>query len=420
VSATQAAPRRPPTRRRILGALRHRNYRLFFAGQLISTIGTWMQAIALPWLTLQLTHNGLKVGLALAMQFLPMLVAGPFGGLVADRYRKRRVLQVTQTAFMVPSFALFLITYLHQAQYWMVLAAALGWGLIQLFDVPARQAFAIEMVGREDLMNAIALNSSVWNAAAVIGPSVAGVLIAVVGVPVCFLINSASYLAAIVALALMRNLPVVVRGGEGTPLFERIREGAAYARRDPIVGTMLVMVAVFSLFAMNRLTLIPLFADGVLHIGAAGFGFLMAALGLGALAGALSLAFMNNAGGRRQFWVAVAWVTLLVGFALSRSLWLSLALLAGSGFCQISFLAVANTRVQTATPDRLRGRVMALYAQAMLGGGPVGAAQAGAVASVFGAPNAMILGAVVAGLTVVAIRLWRPAVFTLNPADYPT
>jgi MFS family permease len=400
-------------RPRALGALRHRNYRLFFSGQVISTVGTWMQSIAQPWLVLQLTHSGLWVGLVLAAQFTPVLVAGPVGGLVADRFPKRRVLQVTQTLFMVPAFFLFLISYTHVAQVWMVFVAALAWGVIQLFDVPARQAFVIEMVGREDLTNAIALNSSVWNASAVVGPSVAGVLIAAIGVSFCFLANAVSFLGAIAALALMRNLPVLVGPGEPRPVFERVKEGAAYAARDPVVGMMLIVVAVFSLFAMNRLTLIPLFAEQVLNVGPAGFGFLMAALGLGALTGALSVAVLaGSADGNRQFWMAVVWTLALVAFSFSRLFALSAFFLFVSGFCQISFLAVANSRIQTATPDDLRGRVMALYAQALMGVGPIGSAQAGILASWLGAPWAMAVGALVAGLTVVAVRVARPAVFT--------
>src|SRR5215831_18496355 len=172
--ATAPKPAATSPRRRVLGALRHRNYRLFFGGQLVSTVGTWMQSIAQPWLVLQLTHSALLVGLVLAAQYLPMLVAGPLGGLVADRFPKRRVLQITQAAFMVPALFLFAVSWTHTATYPMLLAAALLWGAIQVVDVPTRQAFAIEMVGREDLMNAIALNSSVWNGAAVVGPALAG------------------------------------------------------------------------------------------------------------------------------------------------------------------------------------------------------------------------------------------------------
>ena len=381
-----------------------------------------MQSIAQPWLVLQLTHSGLWVGLVLAAQFTPVLVAGPLGGLVADRFPKRRILQVTQTLFIFPAFFLFLISYMHVAQVWMVFVSALVWGTIQLFDVPARQAFVIEMVGREDLTNAIALNSSVFNGAAVIGPSIGGVLIAAAGVPACFLINAVSFLAAIGALALMRNLPVLLPAGERPPAFQRIKEGAAYALRDPMVGPMLLVLAVFSLFAMNRLTLIPLFAEQVLHVGAAGFGFLMAALGLGAVTGALTVAaFERSADGNRQFWVAVAWGAALILFSSSRTFWLSALLLFVAGFCQISFLAVANSRIQTATPDGLRGRVMALYAQALMGVGPIGSTQAGALASWLGAPWAMAIGAALAALTVIGVRVLRPAVFTrpAGPEDQP-
>src|SRR5713101_9798593 len=270
---------------RMLGALQHRNYRLFFAGQIISTIGTWMQSVAMPWLALELTHNGLLVGLVLATQFTPVLLGSQLGGVVADRYRKRNILLATQSLFTLPSFALFALSASGHAQYWMVLIAAAATGAINLFDGPARQAFVIEMVGRKDLMNAIALNSSVYNAAAVIGPSVAGLIIGAVGVPLCFLANSISYLGAVAALLLMRDLPSIVPEHHVEPWLQRVAQGAVYARREPVVGMLLVAVAVFSLFAMNRLTLIPLFADQVLHVGAQGFGFLMGSMGLGALVG---------------------------------------------------------------------------------------------------------------------------------------
>src|SRR5215472_2927294 len=190
-----------------LGALRHHNYRLFFGGQIVSTVGTWMQNVAMPWLALELTHSGVLVGLVLAAQFTPILIAGQFGGIVADRFHKRNVLLATQSAFTAPPFVLFLLTATGHAQYWMVIAAALSAGIINVFDVPARQAFVIEMVGKQDLTNAIALNSSVFNASAVVGPSIAGLVIGFFGVPLCFLANSVSYVGAIVALSLMRGLP---------------------------------------------------------------------------------------------------------------------------------------------------------------------------------------------------------------------
>src|SRR6202011_2962416 len=275
VDADVETPRTPP---RVLGALRHRNYRLFLTGQIISTVGTWMQSVAMPWLALELTHSGLLVGLVLAAQFLPVLVGGPVAGVVADRYRKRNVLLASQSLFTIPSFALFAISATGHAQYWMVIVAAFATGTINLFDVPARQSFVIEMVGRRDLMNAIALNSSVFNASAVIGPAIAGLVIAAVGVPVCFLVNSVSYLAAIGALLLMRDLPSAVPHRKDLSFTTRLAEGLSYARREPVVGMLLVAVAVFSLFAMNRLTLMPIFASQVLKVGAHGYGFLLASM----------------------------------------------------------------------------------------------------------------------------------------------
>ena len=399
---------------RVLGALRHRNYRLFLTGQVISTVGTWMQSVAMPWLALQLTHSGLLVGLVLAAQFTPVLLGGPLGGVVADRFRKRNVLLVTQSLFMVPSFALFAVSGTGHAQYWMVIVAAFVTGTINLFDVPSRQAFVIEMVGRQDLMNAIALNSSVFNGSAVIGPAVAGLVIAAVGVPICFLANSVSYLAAIAALLLMRNLPDVVPQRGELPFLTRLAEGASYARHEKVVGMLLVAVAVFSLFAMNRLTLIPLFADQVLHVGAHGFGFLLGSMGLGALVGALTLAFIPKLGAdpRRQLWMAMIWVAALLEFSISRVFVLSMAALFVAGYCQISFVAAANNRIQTITPDHLRGRVMSLYGQALIGVSPLGSIQAGVLANRFGAPWAMAIGAVIAGACVAGIGILRPEVFS--------
>jgi MFS family permease len=397
----------------MLGALRHRNFQLYIAGQIISTIGTWMQSVAMPWLALQLTHNGLLVGLVLAAQFTPILLGGPLGGLVADRFRKRHVLLVTQSLFTVPSFALFAVSASGHAQYWMVIVAAFATGTINLFDLPSRQSFLIEMVGRKDLMNAIALNSSVFNTAIVVGPSLAGLVIAAVGVPICFLANSVSYLAAVGALLLMRDLPERAAATHEEHWLRRLSQGFSYARREPTVGLLLLAVAVFSLFAMNRLTLLPLFADQVLHAGPQGFGFLVASMGFGALAGALTLAFFPRFGAnpRRQLWMAMIWVVALLEFSISRVFIVSVAALFVAGYCQISFVATANNRIQTVAPDHLRGRVMALYTQALIGVGPIGATQAGALATLFGAPWAMGIGAVIAGAVVLGIWLARPQVF---------
>lgn len=378
-----------------------------------------MQSIAQPWLALQLTHDAFKVGLIFAVQFTPMLLGAPFGGLVADRFSKRRVLIATQAGFMVPALFLFVVSSTGHAAYWMLLCSSLAWGTVQVFDAPTRQSFVAEMVGREDLINAISLNSAVWNGAAVIGPSVAGIVIALLGVPLCFLLNAAGKVATIFALSLMRNLPRVV-GRSDQSVWQRIRAGAAYAAASPVVGMMLLLVAIFSLFAMNRLTLIPLFADNVLRVGAAGFGLLMGCVGAGALVGAFSLAlFARRASGRRQFYAGIGWTVVLVLFSLCRIVWLSGLLLFVAGFCQMVFLNTANARVQTATPDDLRGRVMALYTQAMMGVSPIGSSLAGGLASLFGAPWAMAIGASLAGLSILVVRVIRPQVFGLDPEEPP-
>ena len=397
----------------MLGALRHRNYRLFFTGQIVSTVGTWMQSVAMPWLSLELTHSGLLVGLVVAAQFTPVLLGSQIGGIVADRFPKRNVLLLTQSGFMVPSFALFALSASGHAQYWMVIVAAAATGAITMFDLPARQSFNVEMVGKRDLTNAIALNSSVFNGAAVIGPAAAGVLIAAVGVPICFLANSLSYSAAIGALLLMRNLPGLEPRSHDQHWLAHLTEGAAYARREPTVGLLLVLVAMFSLFAMNRHTILPLFADQVLHTGPQGYGFLLGAQGAGALLGALTLAFFPAIGSnpRRQLWLAAIWVAALLEFSISRVVVLSLVALCVSGYAQISFLATTNSRIQTMTPDHLRGRVIALYAQALAGAGPVGNVFSGGLATLAGAPWALAIGASIAGLATLAVTLLRPGVF---------
>ena len=397
----------------MLGALRHRNYRLFFVGQIISTVGTWMQSVAMPWLSLELTHSGLLVGLVVAAQFTPVLLGSQLGGIVADRFSKQRVLLFTQSAFMVPSFALFALSAGGHAQYWMVIVSAIATGSITMFDLPARQSFNVEMVGKRDLTNAIALNSSVFNGAAVIGPAIAGLVIAVVGVPICFLANSLSYSAAVVALLLMRNLPRIEPQSHEQHWLAHLTEGAAYARREPTVGLLLILVAIFSLFAMNRQTILPLFAEQVLHIGPQGYGFLLGAQGAGALLGALTLAFFPAIGAnpRRQLWLAGIWIAALFEFSVSRVVVLSLVALCVGGYCQLSFLATTNSRIQTMTPDHLRGRVIALYAQALAGAGPIGNVFSGGLATLLGAPWALAIGASIAGLATVVVAVLRPAVF---------
>ncbi|HEV2954164.1 MAG TPA: MFS transporter, partial [Candidatus Dormibacteraeota bacterium] len=371
MSAQLQLAARPASRR--LGALRHDNYRFFVSGQAISTIGTWMQSLAQSWLVLRLTHNPLAVGLVVAIQFVPMLVASRPGARAVERTSKRKVLLLTQGSFMVPAIALFLVAQAGLAQVWMVALAALIVGVVNVFDIPARQSFLVEMVGREDLVNAISLNSSVFNAAAVIGPLAAGFLIADFGVAACFLANAVSYLIAMLALWLMRNLPALTIKRRYREASDDDLHGGWLLLRDSHVTLLLVCVAAFSLFATNRLVLLPLFSDNVLRTGAFGFGLLVAMLGLGSLIGTIHLSISGaQATGQRQVLLAMIWVFALEFFTLSRSVWISSALLVVAGYCQICFLAISNSRIQTATPDHMRERVLSIYTQVLAGMSPIG------------------------------------------------
>lgn len=407
-----------PHRQRGLGALRHPRYRLYFGGQAISAVGTWMQSLALPWLVLELTHSALWVGGVLALQHLPAVAASPARSLVVDRFPRRSLLLLTQAAFLLPACFLFAITRLAVAAPWMLLAAALGWGLIQVVDAPTRQGFALELVGREDLMHAIALNSTLWNGAAVAGSLAAGALIAAGGLPLCFLANALSCLPALFALALLGSLQGGVRIRPRGDHGRQVVEGARHVQRDPVLAMLLLVVVAFALFGMNRLVLVPLFAGDVLRTGPGGFGLLMAALGLGTLIGAVTLPVVRRrVRWRHQLWIALGWAAALAAFGLSRSEALSGAVLVVAGGCQTWFLAAASAQIQAHTPDELRGRVAAFYAQTVMGAAPVGAVVAGWLAAAYGAPVAVVLLAVAPAVIVVAVRLLRPSVFTLEPRE---
>ncbi|HZV48293.1 MAG TPA: MFS transporter [Candidatus Dormibacteraeota bacterium] len=417
MSATVPRAREVQPRRRALGALRHRNYRLLLGGLLISGVGSWTQSLAQTWLVLRLTHSALMVGAVLAIQHLPALFAFPLARPLTAHYPRRRLLQVTQATSMLPSLLLFAATAAHVVTFAAVLIAALAQGIVQAVETPTRQAFVLEMVGREDLVNAISLNSAIGNLASVVGPAVAGLLISTAGLPLCFLVNAASDLAVIAATALVRDLPSLLGTDRGPSPLAGLVQGARYVRCDPIVSSMLIVAGTLALFGTNRLTVLPLFAEDVLGAGPPGFGFLVAAFGLGTLTAGLALPLVPYRGGRRQLWTGLAWPLLLAGFAVSRSLPLSIALLFLAGVCHGDFFAGIGSRVQAATPERLRGAVVALYSQVLIGVGPLGAMQAGALTALLGAPVAVGVGAGVAGLVVLGVRLLQPAAFTFELPD---
>ena len=390
-----------------LGALAHRNFRLFFFGQGVSLIGTWMQNVAQGWLVLELTNSPFYVGLVSALGSLGVLLFTIYAGVVADRTNKHRLVIATQTLSMLPAFGLAALVWTHTVAVWHVATLAAFLGLVNAFDIPARQAFVVELVGKEDLLNAIALNSSAFNAARVLGPAVAGALIGAVGVGLCFFLNGVSYLAVIAGLLAMR-LPPYVASPPTDSVRAHVREVVAFIAGDRRVFAVVVLMGLLSIFGFPYLVMMPVFARDVLHRGAAGYGVMMTAVGLGALTGALGVALLDRQikKGPTLFAAGASFALLLAAFALSRSYVLSLALLALTGGTMIVNNALANATIQTIVPDRLRGRVMGFYAFVFVGLAPLGAFQVGTLAERIGTPDAVVLGGAITALAV-AVAAWR-------------
>ena len=379
-----------------LRALRHRNFQLFFTGQLISLIGTWMQTMAQAWLVYRLTGSSLLLGsVGFASQF-PVFLVAPLGGIVADRHNRQRVVIATQTASMILAFILAALTLTGTVRVWHIFVLAALLGVVNAFDIPGRQSFLVDMVGKEDLMNAIALNSSMFNGARIIGPAIAGVLVARIGEGWCFFVNGVSYIAVIAGLFLMRVTPFL-RRTEASPLAHMI-EGFRFVRSTAPIRAILLLLGLVSLVAMPYTVLMPIFADKVLHGGARGLGILMGATGIGALLGALTLAARTGVHGLGR-WVAFSCAGFgisLILFSFSRNFWLSAALLLPVGFGMMLQMSSSNTLIQAMVPDHLRGRVMAVYSMMFMGMAPFGAFFAGALADRLGAPVTVAMGAIAA------------------------
>ncbi|HEX5013471.1 MAG TPA: MFS transporter [Candidatus Limnocylindrales bacterium] len=381
-----------------LRALRHRNYRLFFGGQLISLVGTWMQQVAQGWLVLQLTNDPLWLGLVSVAQFGPVIVFGLFGGLIADQWPKRRTLLATQSSAMLLAFALFLLTFSGVVQVWHVMILAALLGITNSIDMPTRQAFAVEMVGRDDVTNAVGLNSAVFNASRILGPAVAGLLIGAFDISIAFLINGISYVAVIVAYLAMRNdelrpVPQLTRPTTVRGVFEQLGEGWRYVRNTPVVLLAVTVVGLVATFGMNFQVLTPPLADDVLHVGAEGYGFLMAASGLGSTVVALWIAFQHKISPRPIVIGAIALGLSSIVVALSTSFPLSLVAMTIVGAGGIGMAVTANTTIQLSVPDHLRGRVMSLYTTVFAGSVPAGGLLMGWIASTWGVPTALLVGA---------------------------
>lgn len=400
-------------------ALRHRNFRLFASGQFVSLIGTWMQTVALGWLVYRLTRSPALLGLAGFLSQIPTLFFAPLAGVWADRWNRHRMVIATQVLFMVQALALAALTLSGRATIAQILALSLLAGFITAVDVPARQSFMVEMVGdRADLPNAIALNSSLFNVARLVGPSIAGVLIGVLSEGMVFLLNGVSYVAVLGALLAIRVPAQPRRDGGAGRVLAHLREGVRYVAGFAPTRAVLLLLAFVGLVAAPYSVLMPMFATDVLHGGAHTLGFLVASIGLGALAGALFLARRRSVRGLGNViaWAAGAFGASLVALAFARREWLACLVLAVSGFGMMAHMAASNTVLQTLVDADKRGRVMSLYAVAMMGTTPVGSLAAGALAGRIGAPLTVALGG---GATLVAALRFARALPALRAEVRP-
>ena len=396
----------------ILRALHHRNYRLFFGGQLISLTGTWMQQIAQSWLVYRMTRSSMLLGLVSFAGQIPVFVLVALGGAAADRVNRHRIIVWTQALSMGLALVLAALTLTGRVHVWHLFVLAALQGVVNAFDTPARQAFMVDMVGREDLMNAIALNSSMVNGARVVGPALAGSLVAWVGEGWCFFVNGVSYAAVIVGLLTMRLTHTRRTIRSGRSAIGDIVDGFRFVGRTAPVRALLLLLGVVSLTATPYMVLMPVFADEILHGGAAGLGLLTGASGVGALGGALSLAVRRGFTGLGR-WVAVSTLgfgVALLLFALSRTFWLSAAVLVLMGAMMMVQMAASNTLIQAMAPDHLRGRVMAVYSMMFMGMAPFGALFAGWMAGRIGAPRTVAIGGGISIVAAVVFILRLPAI----------
>lgn len=395
-----------------LRAFRHRNFQLFWGSQLISMIGTWMQTVAQAWLLVELTNgNAVALGLLAATQFTPVLVLGLFGGVLADAVPKRQALIVTQVIAALLALVLGLLALTDTVQVWHIFVLAGLLGIVSAIEMPIRQSFVVEMVGREDIANAVALNSTVFHGARVVGPAVAGILIATVGLAACFLINAASYVAVIVGLLIMREEDLQAPPVSGLErslrsVASQLAEGLRYVRNTPTTLMAIVMVSVVSTAALNFVVLLPLLSRDVLGGGATTYGFLSSAAGLGSLVGALSLAFGGAPSFRRVLAGATVIGLSMLGLSVSRWLPLSLLLMTVCGWGLIAMAATTNTIIQLNTPDHLRGRTVSVFTTFFAGSTPIGGVISGTIAATAGTPAAFIVAGVASLVAVVAAVLF--------------
>jgi MFS family permease len=380
--------------RATFAALRHRNFRLFFVGQLVSLIGTWMQNTAQGWLVYQLTGSKVLLGTVAAVGSLPMLFLSAWGGSVADRHPKRTVVFFTQSGMMLLAFAFAGLVWSGRIQAWHILTLAALGGVAMAFDMPARQAFMVEMTSRDDLMNAVSLNSSIVNGARVVGPAVAGFLMAKAGLTMCFFLNGLSFSAVIVGLAMMR-LPPFVPPARPASMGRHMLEGFAYVAKHRRVRILLSLFMVVGIFGWSYSVLLPAYAADVLHVGEAGYSALLSANGVGALAGALTVATYGKRAQARMMVLGGLWLFSAMLLVLAFVHWYPLVLicLAIGGWGMLIYFSTTNTLIQTSVSDEMRGRVMGIWALVFGGMMPVGGLESGLLSQALGVPWAIAIGA---------------------------
>ncbi|MBI4463453.1 MAG: MFS transporter [Acidobacteria bacterium] len=392
-------------------ALRHRNFRLFISGQFLSLIGTWVQMVAQSWLVYRLSQSPVMLGLVGFAGQIPYLVLAPVAGVVADRMNLRRLILITQTLAMLQAFLLAGLTLTGTVQVWQVFYLALALGVTGIFDMTARQSFLVQMVGKEDLMNAIALNSSVFNSGRILGPAVAGVLVAALGEGYCFVINGSTFLALIGGLLMMR-LPPWVPQAEAVSPWHHFREGWDYVRHHAPSRALLIHLGIVSIMNYPFLVLMPVFADRILHGGPRALGILMSSVGVGAILGSLYMASRTGLRGlsRTITQATLAYSAALILFAFSPFLYLSSLVLMVAGFGMMLQVASTNTTLQTITPDALRGRVVSFYSMMFQGMLPIGSLMAGWLGELIGPRYAVALGAAVCIVAALVFNRKRPVV----------
>jgi MFS family permease len=418
--------------KRGFAALGIRNYRLYWSGQVVSLVGTWMQQVSLPWLVLALGGSALQLGLVAVLQFGPSMALAPFGGVFADRIDKRRALIAAQIAAAAHALTLFVVTATGVVEIPLVMVLAFVLGVVNAVDMPVRQALAADLVPRQLLANAIALNSAAFNSARVVGPALAGVIIAagaaltgsdIVGVAINFGINVLTYTAVLTGLLRMDASQIrrVTQPDRHPPVLDSLAEGVGYAVRTPLVLWSLVLLGGIAAFGFNFQILLPLFSTQVLGLGADGYGTLYAGMGVGALAGSLTLAFMRQ---RRAILLMLGggagFAVLLVGIAASREVWLAAPLVLLAGYSSMLMINTINATVQANVTDALRGRVMSLYVTVFAGSAPLGGLFAGAVAEAWGSPAAFLAGAVISTAVVALVALGLRSAAARGPLGVTT